>query len=85
MADAAGSSSQNCPDGSVVAERYATGKWRHRAGQRVPESYPSNTAVLRAVYNRVSVCVGLQSEQNGRHQPQVVLHESTRQTTPNTR
>ena len=43
------------PDGSVIAERYMTGQWQHAKGEFIPERYPTNREVAKAIEQKVSV------------------------------
>eukprot|EP00878_Enallax_costatus_P014604 GHUV01015278.1.p1 GENE.GHUV01015278.1~~GHUV01015278.1.p1 ORF type:complete len:330 (+),score=78.71 GHUV01015278.1:470-1459(+) len=47
------------PDGSVIAERYMTGQWQHAKGEYIPERYPTNREVAKAIEQQVSASVDI--------------------------
>lgn len=53
--NAAGASIGQGPEGSVIAERYLTGQWQHTKGEYIPERYPTNREVAKAIEQQVSV------------------------------
>jgi hypothetical protein len=44
-------------DSSVIADKYARGEWMHSKGQVIPERYPTDKEIARAVEEQVSASV----------------------------
>jgi hypothetical protein len=44
-------------DSSVIADKYARGEWMHSKGQVIPERYPTDKEIARAVEQQVSASV----------------------------